>query len=39
VGNQGSSAGIEAFEVSSGNLTEIYTYGVGNTPSSIVVLK
>jgi len=39
VGNQGSSAGIEAFEVSSGDLTEIYTYGVGNTPSSIVVLK
>ena len=39
VGNQGSSAGIEAFEVSSGNLTEIHTYGVGNTPSSIVVLK
>jgi 6-phosphogluconolactonase len=39
VGNQGSSAGIEAFEVSSGNLTEIYTYNVGNTPSSIVVLK
>jgi 6-phosphogluconolactonase (cycloisomerase 2 family) len=39
VGNQGASAGIQAFSVSSGNLTSIYTYGVGNTPSSIAVLK
>jgi 6-phosphogluconolactonase len=39
VGNQGASAGIQAFSVGSGNLTSIYTYGVGNTPSSIVVLK
>jgi 6-phosphogluconolactonase (cycloisomerase 2 family) len=38
VGNQGSSAGIQAFSVSAGNLTAISTYGVGNTPSSIVVL-
>ena len=38
VGNQGSSAGIQAFGVSSGNLTTLSTYGVGNTPSSIVVL-
>jgi 6-phosphogluconolactonase len=39
VGNQGASAGIQAFSVGSGNLTSIYTYGVGNTPSSIAVLK
>jgi 6-phosphogluconolactonase len=39
VGNQGASAGIQAFSVSGGNLTDIYTYRVGNTPSSIVVLK
>jgi 6-phosphogluconolactonase len=38
VGNQGSGAGIQAFGVSSGNLTSLSTYGVGNTPSSIVVL-
>jgi 6-phosphogluconolactonase len=38
VGNQGSSAGIQAFSVSSGNLTAFSTYGVGNTPFSIVVL-
>jgi len=38
VGNQGSSAGIQAFSVSSGSLTALSTYGVGNTPSSIVVL-
>jgi len=39
VGNQGSSAGIQAFSVNSGNLIDLYTYRVGNTPSSIVVLK
>jgi 6-phosphogluconolactonase len=39
VGNQGSSAGIQAFSVSSGSLTAIHTYPVGNTPTSIVVLK
>ena len=39
VGNQGTSAGIQAFSVSGGNLTDIFTYGVGNTPSSIAVLK
>jgi 6-phosphogluconolactonase (cycloisomerase 2 family) len=39
VGNQGTSAGIQAFSVSGGNLTDIYTYVVGNTPSSIAVLK
>ncbi len=38
VGNQGSSAGIQSFHVSSGNLNPIFTYGVGNTPSSIAVL-
>jgi len=39
VGNQGTSAGIQAFGVSSGNLTALSTYGVGNTPSSIAVLQ
>jgi 6-phosphogluconolactonase len=39
VGNQGASAGIQAFSVNSGNLTDINTYRVGNTPSSIAVLK
>ena len=39
VGNQGSSAGIQAFSISSGNLTALSTYAVGNTPSSIVVLS
>jgi 6-phosphogluconolactonase (cycloisomerase 2 family) len=38
VGNQASSAGIQAFSVSNGSLTALTTYGVGNTPSSIVVL-
>ncbi len=38
VGNQASAAGIEVFEVSSGSLTAISTYAVGNTPSSIAVL-
>ena len=37
VGNQGGSAGIQAFSVSGGNLTAIYTYKVGNAPSSIAV--
>jgi 6-phosphogluconolactonase len=40
VGNQGSSAaGIQSFELSSGNLEPLFTYGVGNTPSSIAVLQ
>ena len=39
VGSQGNKAGIQSFSVSSGNLTSIYTYAVGNTPTSIVVLK
>jgi 6-phosphogluconolactonase (cycloisomerase 2 family) len=38
VGNQGTSAGIQALKVSDGTLTSIATYGVGNTPTSIVVL-
>jgi len=37
VGNQGSAAGIQVFSVSSGNLTAVSTYNVGNTPSSIAV--
>lgn len=39
VGNQGSSAGIQAFSTNSGDLIDLYTYRVGNTPSSIAVLK
>jgi 6-phosphogluconolactonase len=39
VANQGTSAGIQAFSLSSGNLTSIYSYRVGNTPSSMAVLK
>jgi 6-phosphogluconolactonase len=39
VGNQGSSAGIQAFGINSGNLNPLHTYGVGNTPSSIAVLQ
>lgn len=38
VGNQGSSGGIQAFEISNGVLTVLHTYGLGNTPSSIAVL-
>ncbi len=38
VGSQGTSAQIEAFSVTPGNLTAISNYGVGNTPTSIVVL-
>jgi 6-phosphogluconolactonase len=38
VGNQGSGAGIEVFDVSNGSLTAIATYAVGNTPTSIAVL-
>jgi 6-phosphogluconolactonase len=37
VGNQCTSAGIQAFGVSDGTLTTLSTYGVGNTPSSIAV--
>jgi len=40
VGNQPpGSPGIQAFGVSSGNLTALSTYSVGNTPSSIAVLQ
>jgi 6-phosphogluconolactonase (cycloisomerase 2 family) len=39
VGNQGSSAaGIQSLQVNNGNLINVYTYGTGNTPSSIAVL-
>lgn len=38
VGNQGSAAGVQSFQLSSGNLNPIFTYNVGNTPSSIAVL-
>jgi 6-phosphogluconolactonase len=39
VGNQGASAGIQAFGIASGSLDSIATYSVGNTPTSIAVLK
>ena len=39
VGNQGNGAGIQAFGVNSGNLNPLFTYGVGNTPSSIAVTQ
>ena len=39
VGNQGNSAGIQSFGISSGNLNPLFTYHVGNTPSSMVVLQ
>src|SRR5579863_10477860 len=38
VGNQGGSAGIQSLVTNSGNLLNVNTYGVGNTPSSIAVL-
>jgi hypothetical protein len=39
VGNQGSSANIQAFGVSTGSLNSIAKYGTGNTPTSIAVLE
>ena len=39
VGNQGSNAGLQSFGINSGNLNPITTYNVGNTPSSVAVLK
>jgi 6-phosphogluconolactonase (cycloisomerase 2 family) len=39
VGNQGSGAGIQAFELITGSLNSLSTYGVGNTPSSIAVVQ
>jgi len=40
VGNQPpGTPGIQAFGVSSGSLNAIFTYSVGNTPSSIAVLQ
>jgi 6-phosphogluconolactonase len=39
VGNQGNGAGIQAFGVNSGNLNPLFTYGVGNTPSSIAITQ
>jgi 6-phosphogluconolactonase len=39
VGNQGGGAGIQAFGVNSGNLNPLFTYNVGNTPSSIAVTQ
>jgi 6-phosphogluconolactonase (cycloisomerase 2 family) len=39
VGNQGTGAGIQGFELISGSLNVLSTYGVGNTPSSIAILQ
>lgn len=39
VGNQGMSAGVQAFGLNGGNLNPLFTYGVGNTPTSIAVLQ
>jgi len=40
VGNQGSSGfGIQAFGVNGGNLNPLFTYRVGNAPTSIAVLQ
>ncbi len=37
VGSQGSSPGIQSFQVTSGNLNPIYTYKVANSATSIAV--
>ncbi|MGD0566844.1 MAG: beta-propeller fold lactonase family protein [Candidatus Sulfotelmatobacter sp.] len=39
VGNQAGSAGIQAFGLNAGNLNPLFTYGVGNSPTSIAVLQ
>lgn len=39
VGNQAVPAGVQVFSISSGSLTVIKDYGVGNTITSIAVLK
>jgi 6-phosphogluconolactonase len=39
VGNQGTSAGVQAFGNASGSLNSIYTYSVGNSPTSIAILQ
>src|ERR1022692_1361695 len=39
VGNQSAAAGIQAFGVASGSLNTIFTYSVGNSPTSIAVLS
>jgi 6-phosphogluconolactonase (cycloisomerase 2 family) len=39
VGNQTGNAGIEAFGIASGSLNTIATYSVGNSPTSIAVVK
>jgi 6-phosphogluconolactonase len=37
VGGQGSSGGIESFQVTDGNLNPVFTYKVGNSTSSIAI--
>jgi DNA-binding beta-propeller fold protein YncE len=39
VGNQSGTAGIQAFGIASGSLNTIFTYSVGNSPTSIAILK
>jgi 6-phosphogluconolactonase (cycloisomerase 2 family) len=39
VANQGSGAGIQGFEISSGTLTAVTINAIGNSPSSIAILK
>jgi 6-phosphogluconolactonase len=39
VGNQSAAAGIQAFGVANGSLNTIFTYSVGNSPTSIAVLQ
>jgi 6-phosphogluconolactonase len=37
IGGQGSTPGIQSFQVTSGNLNPVYTYKVGNSATSIAV--
>ena len=39
VGNKGGSAAIQGFQVTNGNLNPLVTYGVGNSPTSIVIVQ
>jgi 6-phosphogluconolactonase len=39
VGNQASGSAVQAFGVSAGSLNTIASYSVGNTPTSIAILK
>jgi 6-phosphogluconolactonase len=39
LGSQTGSVGIQAFGIASGSLNTIFTYSVGNSPTSIAILK